>query len=132
MHPRTRLAALAAGLAAVAALTAGCGHSGSPAKAASSAHKAVMCGSSKTAANVPVKVEVVRGSVACSTALAVENAYTAAVAAGKAPGNGGGGPIAVSGWSCAGLPTPVSLQTGDVSKCQKDGTEILTVLPPLP
>lgn len=133
MHPRTRLAALAAGIAATAALVAGCGHSGgSPAKAAAAAHKAVMCGSAKTPANVPVKVEIVRGSVPCPAALAVEHAYTAAVAAGKAPGNGGGGPVEISGWQCEGFATPVMLKTGDVSKCLKDGTEIMTVLPPLP
>lgn len=132
MHPRTRLAALAAGIAATAALAAGCGQAGGPPAKAAAARKAVMCGSAKTPANVPVKVEIVRGSVACPAALAVEHAYTAAVAAGRAPGNGGGGPVQISGWQCEGFATPVMLKTGDVSKCLKDGTEIMTVLPPLP
>jgi hypothetical protein len=146
MTPRNRLAALAAGLAATAALAAGCGQAGSsPAAKATSAtkaanasgtsgHKAVMCGSSKTPANVPVKVEVVSGSVACPEALAVEHAYTAAVTAGREAGGSGdgGGGVQVSGWRCQAFSTPVMVQTGNVSKCLRDGTEIMTVLPPLP
>jgi hypothetical protein len=54
------------------------------------------------------------------------------VAAGRAPGNGGGGPVTVIGWKCQGFATPVMLQTGDVSKCQRSGSEILTILPPPP
>src|SRR5277367_5103482 len=113
MTPRNRLAALAAGLAATAALVAGCGHAGSgqagsgqagkaTSAAGASGHQAVMCGSSKTPANVPVKVEVVSGSVACPEALAVEHAYTAAVTAGREAGGSGdgGGAVQVSGWKC--------------------------------
>jgi hypothetical protein len=137
MHPRTlhgpaalRLAALAA----AAALAAGCGHSAPPgqAGAAVATHKSVACGTAKTPANVPVKVEITKGSVTCAAALAVEHAYTAAVAAGKAPGNGGGGPVEISGWQCQGFATPVMLQTGDVSRCLRSGAEILTILPPPP
>jgi hypothetical protein len=110
--------------AIVAAVTvAGCGV-GAP-KAAASAQA---CGSGKTAANVPIEVEVDHGQVSCSVALTVEKAYAAAVVAGQAPGNGGGGPVTVNGWKCQGFPTPELLKTGDVSKCGKDGMQILAIL----
>ena len=64
------------------------------------------CGTSRTAANVPVEIKVDHGQVSCSTALQVEAAYARAIAAGQAPGNGGGGPVKVSGWTCQGLATP--------------------------
>jgi hypothetical protein len=113
--------ALAAIVAAVA--LAGCGTG--TGKAAASAQA---CGTSKTAANVPIEVEVDHGQVSCNVALSVEKAYSAAVVAGQAPGNGGGGPVTVSGWKCQGFPTPELLKTGDVSKCGKDGVEILAIL----
>ena len=47
-----------------------------------------MCGTTRTAANVPVNIQVKRGQVSCSTALKVERAYAAAILAGKAPGCG--------------------------------------------
>lgn len=86
------------------------------------------CGTSRTAANVPVEIKVDRGQVSCSTALQVEAAYARAIAAGQAPGNGGGGPVKVSGWTCQGLATPELLKTGETSKCVKDGHEIVAIL----
>jgi hypothetical protein len=125
-----RAAGLIAALAAAAALGAGCSsHPARPAAARAAAHPAAQCGSAKTPANVPVKVEVARGTVTCAEALAIERAYTSAVASGQAPGNGRG-PVQVSGWTCQAFTTPVSLKTGDVSKCERSGAEILTVLPP--
>jgi hypothetical protein len=103
---------------------AGCGGSAVP-NAASSPQA---CGASRTAANVPVEVEVNHGQVSCAVALTVERTYAAAIVAGRAPGNGGGGPVTVNGWKCQGYPTPVLLKTGDVSKCGKDGIEIVAVL----
>jgi len=102
---------------------AGCG-SATPKAAA----KPQACGTSKTAANVPIEVEVNHGQVSCSVALAVEKDYAAAIVAGQAPGNGGGGPVTVSGWKCQGFATPELLKTGDVSKCGKDGMQILAIL----
>lgn len=87
------------------------------------------CGMARTAARVPVQVQVVRGAVACPAALKLQRAYATEVASGKAPGNGGGGPITVSGWVCVGFDTPEILRTGDTSKCTKDGAEIVAVLP---
>jgi len=90
------------------------------------------CGTEKTAASVPVRVEVIRGQLACTTARAIERAYAAAVRSGQAPGNGGGGPVKIQGWTCQGFATPVVLHTGKASKCVRDGVEILEVLPPVP
>jgi hypothetical protein len=115
-----------AAVPALAAALVGCGASG-----AVSAHSAAptQCGTARTAANVRVLIEISHGPVACSTALTVEQAYAAAVAAGQAPGNGGGGPVSVKGWTCLGFDTPQVLRTGQTSKCTKDGSEILAVLP---
>ncbi len=90
---------------------------------------ATRCGTGSTAAGVPVVVEVVRGSVRCKTALAVQRDYSKAIASGKVPGNGGGAPVTIRGWVCQGFNTPVVLATGHASACRKDGAEILAVLP---
>jgi hypothetical protein len=112
-------------IAALAALVlAGCGN----AAKAKSVTSVQTCGSSRTAANVPVQVEVYRGQVSCAVAMAVERSYAAAIVAGRAPGNGGGGPVTVNGWKCQGFPTPELLKTGDASKCVKGGAEILEIL----
>ena len=116
-------------LASAAALVAGCGHAAAPAATKAVSHPATPCGSAKTPANVPVKIEVAKGKVACADALTIERAYTSAVAQGRAPGNGRG-PVQVSGWKCQAFTTPVSLKTGDVSACYRNGAEILAVLPP--
>ena len=126
-HARQRMAGLSCLAAAVtvcALALAGCG-AGSKANAAS---RVQSCGAGKTAANVPVEVEVYRGTVSCSAAMTIEKSYAEAIVDGRAPGSGGGGPIAVSGWTCQGLPTPQVLKTGDVSKCAKHGTEIIEIL----
>jgi hypothetical protein len=135
MHPRwsqgiaaARLRAplrLAALLAAVTMTAAGCGHS-----AAAASQPATRCGTARTVANVPVKVEIARGKAPCPTVMTVERDYTKAIAQGRAPGNGGGGPVTISGWKCQGFPTPVVLRTGWASKCVRGGTEILAILPP--
>jgi len=127
-------AAFPAALALV--LLSGCGAHGSGAAApvspaaqsASPVPSGHPCGMGKTAAGVPVQVQVVHGT-ACPAAMKVERTYAAELASGKAPGNGGGGPISVSGWVCTGFNTPEILRTGDTSKCTRDGAEIVTVLP---
>lgn len=92
---------------------------------AATGHK---CGTGKTAAGVPVTVEVGQGPVGCPAAMKIEHAYAAALASGHAPGNGGGGPVSVEGWVCRGYDTPQILRTGDASKCSKGPSEILAVL----
>jgi hypothetical protein len=116
------------GLAPVLVFTAvlavsGCSH---PAGHAGAGTR--QCGTSRSPANVPIAVEVDHGSVSCTTAMAVEKDYAEAIDGGKAPGNGGGGPVPVNGWICQGFPTPQVLKTGDASKCTKDGSEILASL----
>jgi hypothetical protein len=90
---------------------------------------AISCGTTRTAANVPVHIQVVHGQVSCATALQVERDYAADIESGKVPGTGGGAPVEVQGWTCQGFTTPVVLKTGDASKCTRGGSEILAVLP---
>jgi hypothetical protein len=119
---RGALTALASTLAFALAL-AGCGTGGKPLGAAIQD-----CGTTRTAANVPVEITVDRGQVTCPTAMQVEASYAKAIVEGKAPGNGGGGPVRVDGWTCQGLDTPQLLKTGETSKCARDGHEIVAVL----
>jgi hypothetical protein len=107
-------------------LVAGCA-SGS--HQASTTQKVTACGSARTAANVPIHVEVTKGNVGCGTALTIEKQYASAIRSGKAPGNGGGGPVRVNGWTCQGYSTPVVLRTGKASRCTEGGSEILAILP---
>ena len=110
-------------IAAVGLVTvAGCG---SPKPAASTVTD---CGSSRTAANVPVEVVIYRGSVACTQAMAIEKGYAQAIVSGRVAGNGGGAPVAISGWTCQGFSTPEVLKTGHASRCTRKGTEIMEVL----
>lgn len=105
-------------------LVAGCSASGTSAPGAGTA-----CGTARTGAGVPVIIKVATGSVACSTALKIENEYAAKIWAGQVPGNGGGAPVTVSGWTCQGFNTPEVLSTGNASRCRHGGTSILAVLP---
>jgi hypothetical protein len=87
------------------------------------------CGATRTAADVPVIIKVIKGTVDCGTAMRVENEYAAKIRAGQVRGNGGGAPVAVSGWTCQGYPTPEVLSTGNASQCHAGGTAIVAVLP---
>jgi hypothetical protein len=114
-----------ASLVIVSALAlSACGHRA----ASASASRPRQCGTSHTAANVPVTVSVNSAQVTCSTVMSIEHDYAKAIDAGKAPGNGGGGPVPIDGWTCSGFPTPEVLKTGNASKCVKGGTEILATL----
>ena len=87
------------------------------------------CGNTHTAAGVPVVIKVAKGSVNCKTALQVENEYAARISGGQVPGNGGGAPVVVSGWTCQGYDTPEVLRTGNASQWRSGGNAILAVLP---
>jgi len=87
------------------------------------------CGNTRTAAGVPVVIKVAKGSVDCKAAIRVENEYAARIRDGQVPGNGGGAPVVVSGWTCQGFDTPQVLQTGNASQCHSGGNAILAVLP---
>jgi hypothetical protein len=113
-------------VALLSAAAAGCSGQGSTATKS----RVITCGNAKTAAEVPVKVLIAKGNVACGTAKAVVLAYARAIRSGDAPGNGGGGPVKIQGWTCQGFATPVVLQTGKAAKCKRDGIEILEILPP--
>jgi hypothetical protein len=128
-------AALAIALSG-AVLLAGCGAGGStPAGGGStgtgtggSSAPMTRCGTTRTAAGVPVDIEIAHGAVPCTAALAVEREYARALAAGKVPGNGGAAPAKVQGWTCRGFNTPQVLATGHASTCSKGGTLIVAVL----
>ena len=87
------------------------------------------CGSTHTAAGVPVIIKVARGSVNCKAAMQVENEYATRIKDGQVRGNGGGAPVAVSGWTCQGYNTPEVLSTGNASQCHTGSAAILAVLP---
>jgi hypothetical protein len=121
---------LAAGLA-----VAGCGSSGGgphgPVAAPSASQLApprVTCGTSRTAVNVPVVVEVEKGAASCQEAMRIQSGYTGLIRSGKVPGNGGGAPVRVDGWTCQGTDTTTTVQTGEASECHKGTTEIVAVL----
>jgi hypothetical protein len=131
----TRLAVGAGGLLVVGAVAAGCGSSGGgphgPVAAPSASQLApprATCGSSQTAVNVPVIVEVEKGSTSCQEAMRIQSGYTGLVRSGKVSGNGGGAPVRVDGWTCQGTDTTTTVQTGEASECHKGTTEIVAVL----
>jgi len=115
-------------LALLAVAAAGCGGAGSNATKA----RAISCGTAKTAAEVPVKVVIAKGNIACSAAKSIVLAYARAIRSGDAPGNGGGGPVKINGWTCQGFTTPEVLETGKAAKCLRNGVEILEILPSPP
>ncbi len=86
-------------LAVGAGLLAGCGSA-----AAAGAGPGASCGTTHTAANVPVIIKVAKGTVNCGTALQVENEYAAKIRDGQVQGNGGGAPVAVHAVDLPGLP----------------------------
>jgi hypothetical protein len=90
------------------------------------------CGSTRTAVDVPVLIKVSKGTVNCAVAMRVENEYAAKVRSGQVPGNGGGAPVKVSGWTCQGYSTPELLSTGIASQCHEGSAAIIAVLPPVP
>lgn len=120
----------------LAALTAGAAAGCGPAKGSSSGHSGgspaaapvAQCGKAHSAAGVPVQIDVQKGSANCGTAMAVERAYTRAVASGRVADNGGA-PVTIQGWVCQGFNTPKVLATGQASACRKGSTEILAILP---
>ena len=107
-------------LAGGAGLLAGCG--------SAAAGPGASCGTTHTAANVPVVIKVAKGTVNCGTALQVENEYAAKIRDGQVQGNGGGAPVAVDGWTCQGYPTPEVLSTGNASQCHTASAAIVAVL----
>ena len=121
LGPLTASAALlASGMGALA----GCGSTAPP-----GAGPGTSCGTTHTAADVPVIVKVAQGTVNCATAIRVENDYAAITRAGQVRGNGGGAPVVVNGWTCQGYPTPEVLSTGNASRCHTATAAIVAVLP---
>jgi hypothetical protein len=86
------------------------------------------CGTTRTGANVPVRIRVEKGTVVCATVLTVERDYAAMIADGRVRGNGGGAPVTVDGWTCQGYATPTTLRTGKASECHTAIAEVVAVL----
>jgi hypothetical protein len=86
------------------------------------------CGTTRTGANVPVVIKVLKGTVDCGTVMSVEQGYAAMISHGDVRGNGGGAPVAVQGWTCQGYPTPEVLRTGNASECHTGSAEVVAVL----
>ena len=125
--PSTRRASRLAPIALLVLVAAGCSSPANHPPPATQS-KVTPCGAAKTAADVPVHVEIAKGHVSCGTAQAIERKYAAAIRSGLAPGNGGGGPVKVNGWTCQGFTTPVVLHTGKASRCVQGSNEILEIL----
>ena len=124
-------------LAALAVLASGCSSGsgphagpggGSTPSISQLAPPRATCGTTRTAANVPVIIEVETGSAPCSLAMRIQRDYTDLVRAGQVRGNGGGAPVRVSGWTCQGEDTPTIVATGEASNCRQGQTEIVAVL----
>ena len=122
---------LAGGAILVAGCSSGGPGAGTPGGTGTSgtSGSGVTCGTTRTAADVPVIIRVVKGTVSCATALGIENAYAAKIRDGQVAGNGGGAPVTVSGWTCQSYNTPDLLRTGDASQCHTGTAMILAVLP---
>ena len=131
-HSRAVAVCVLAALAASAVAACGSAPGKPPASAgpgvSASSAPAIRCGRVRTAAGVPVDVEIV-GHATCHAAMSVERDYSRALASGKVPGNGGGAPVSIQGWICKGYDTPQVLKTGRASACRKHGSQILAVLP---
>ena len=123
----------AALLAGGAVVLAGCSSGGPGAGASGAAGAAgasgVTCGTTRTAAGVPVIIKVARGIVNCATAIRIEDQYAAMIRDGQVAGNGGGAPVTISGWTCQSYNTPDLLKTGDASQCHTGTAMIVAVLP---
>jgi hypothetical protein len=113
---------------ALSSLTAG-GLAGCSSAHANAAGAEVSCGNTRTGAGVPVTIKIVKGSVSCSEAISVEDAYAQMFRRGEVKGNGGGAPVQVDGWTCQSFDTPEVLKTGNASQCHTATAELLAVLP---
>ncbi len=136
MRGRSRAVAAGALTLLAAGAMAGCGATpgkqtttaaGGGSGPTASSPPATRCGTARTAAGVPIDVDVV-GHASCQDAMTVEHDYTHALASGQVPGNGGGAPVKIHGWICQGYDTPQVLATGRASACRKQGMQILAVL----
>ena len=116
------------GLAGLATLLGTCGLAACSSGPPSPGATGTSCGTTRTAANVPVDIKVAKGTVNCATVLRVERSYAAMIAAGQVRGTGGGAPVTVIGWICQGYATPDVLRTRDASECHTASAEVVAVL----
>ncbi|MEV5755062.1 hypothetical protein AB0L00_45330 [Actinoallomurus sp. NPDC052308] len=118
-----RIAVLSPPLA-VLLLAAACGSGGTPKATKTVMAGAVDCGQIDAAGGASAYLKVTKGSAPCRDAVSVYKAFFAAVAEGKAPGQGSGGGLAVQGWSCVIYPSDQIQQNGRGADCTKGGTTV--------
>jgi hypothetical protein len=116
------------GLAGLATLLGTCGLAACSSGPPSPGATGTSCGTTRTAANVPVDIKVAKGTVNCATVLRVERSYATMIADGDVQGTGGGAPVTVDGWTCQGYTTPDVLRTRDASECHTASAEVVAVL----
>jgi len=78
------------------------------------------CGTTKTAANVPVRIHVQRGSVKCKTAMTVEPRLRQRHRAGRNPVTAAAARSKIDGWDLPGLATPDVLRTGNAPSASRE------------
>jgi hypothetical protein len=118
----------ATGLTGLASLLGTCGLAACSSGPPSPGATGTSCGTTRTAANVPVDITVAKGTVNCATVLRVERGYATMIADGDVRGTGGGAPVTVDGWVCEGYATPDVLRTRDASECHTASAEVVAVL----
>jgi hypothetical protein len=116
------------GLAGLATLLGTCGLAACSSGPPSPGATGTSCGTTRTAANVPVDITVAKGTVNCATVLRVERSYATMIADGDVQGTGGGAPVTIGGWTCQGYATPEVLRTRDASECHTASAEVVAVL----
>jgi hypothetical protein len=116
------------GLTGLVSLLGTCGLAACSAGPPSPGATGTSCGTTRTAANVPVDIKVAKGTVNCATVLRVERGYATMIANGDVRGTGGGAPVTVYGWVCEGYATPDVLRTRDASECHTASAEVVAVL----
>jgi hypothetical protein len=116
------------GLAGLATLLGTCGLAACSSGPPSPGATGTSCGTTRTAANVPVDIKVAKGTVNCATVLRVERSYATMIADGDVQGTGGGAPVTIGGWTCQGYATPEVLRTRDASECHTASAEVVAVL----
>lgn len=118
-----RIAVTSLSLAALLTVP-GCGSGGKPKAGKAAPAGTTQCGRVDSAGGAPAYLKVTKGSASCAEAVSIYKAFFAAIAEGKAPGQGSGGGLAVQGWSCVIYPPDKIQQSGRGADCTKGGTTV--------
>jgi hypothetical protein len=102
----------------------GCGPGTEPRTAEPPTAGTADCGKVDAAGGASAYLRITRGSATCPEAVSVYTAFFAEIAAGKAPGQGSGGRLAVRGWSCVIHPPDTIQRDGRGADCTKGDTTV--------